>query len=248
MSSRRIAELLRRTLVVVSHPDDECIVAGALLQRMQHAAVVFCTDGGPRDKYFWEKYGSREEYAFARRNEAEAVARIAGVERLEFLSIADQELYLNLPSALEELQRIVSEFKPDAVLTTSYEGGHPDHDCCAFLSYVLGHRHGLAVWEVPLYHRTKERPRQQEFIAPTGKVTELRITQTELERKRQMLAAYASQAGVLQGFDLQIERFRPQQKYDFSIPPRAEVINYEVWEWAMKADQVCGKFQEVENI
>jgi N-acetylglucosamine malate deacetylase 2 len=247
LPSRPIAELLNRTLVVVAHPDDECIGAGALLQRMQHAALVFCTDGGPRDRYFWEKYGSREEYVRVRGHEAAAIAEIAGVERLELLPIADQELYLNLASALENLERLVREFHPEALLTIAYEGGHPDHDCCAFLSSILGKRYVLPVWEMPLYHRTKGGARQQEFLDPGDGGISLQVSADELERKRQMLAAYVSQAGVLTGFDLSIEKFRPQPNYDFTNPPRAEVINYEVWEWPVKASEVCARFAEIRS-
>lgn len=245
MPERPIAELLNRTLVVVAHPDDECIGAGALLQRIRPACVVFCTDGGPRDKYFWEKYGSREEYVRVRRGEAEAVAKIAGVERSEFLAIADQELYLNLARALEELERLVCEFRPEALLTIAYEGGHPDHDCCAFLSSELGRRHGLPVWEMPLYHRTRAGARQQEFLGQEDDGIGLQISTEELERKQRMLAAYMSQAGVLAGFDLSVEKFRVQPEYDFTAAPPVEVINYEVWEWPMKASEVCARFARV---
>ena len=52
-----------RTLVLVAHPDDECIAFGALLQRIREPLVVFATNGSPADPYFWQKYGSREAYA-----------------------------------------------------------------------------------------------------------------------------------------------------------------------------------------
>lgn len=243
MPSRPLAELLDRTLVVVAHPDDECIGAGALLQRIQHATVVFCTDGGPRDEYFWNKYDSREAYASVRRNEAETVAKIAGVKRLALLPIADQELHLNLQLAWEQLDCLVLESKPISVLTLAYEGGHPDHDCCAFLSSVLASRHQLPVWEMPLYHRTNRGPQHQMFPLPSDDIVDLQITANEIERKRQMVNAYGSQAGVLDGFDLAVERFRPQAKYDFSRSPATDLINYEEWQWPIKAKQLCEKFE-----
>ena len=65
----QLAPLLGRTLVIVGHPDDEAVGCGGLLQRMREPIVLFCTDGAPRDPFFWERYGSREAYARERREE-----------------------------------------------------------------------------------------------------------------------------------------------------------------------------------
>ncbi len=81
-----IDELLGRTLVLVAHPDDECIAFGALLQRMREPVVVFATNGSPQDPYFWQQYGSREAYAGLRREEAFASMHAAGVKDVIFLS------------------------------------------------------------------------------------------------------------------------------------------------------------------
>ncbi len=53
-----------RVLVVVAHPDDETIGAGALLARLRDVRVVHVTDGAPRDPQFFAQgfTGSREEY------------------------------------------------------------------------------------------------------------------------------------------------------------------------------------------
>lgn len=45
----------------------------------------------------------------------------------------------------------------------------------------------------------------------------LQVSVDERTRKRRMIAGYVSQAGVLAGFDLSIEKFRPQPNYDFTI-------------------------------
>jgi N-acetylglucosamine malate deacetylase 2 len=248
LPTRALAELLNRTLVVVAHPDDEAIGAGALMQRINESMLVFCTDGGPKDSYFWHQYGSREEYVRVRRKEAEAAAGIAGVKRLEFFPFIDQELYLNLHDALEKLERSVQTFQPQSILTLAYEGGHPDHDSCAFLSCRIGARHRLPVWELPLYHRGKDGPAEQKFVHPGNNITEIEITPTELHRKKEMVSAYVSQSGLLQAFDLSLELFRPQVQYDFLRPPVAEVINYEAWQWPMKALQVCEAFAAVQEI
>src|SRR5262249_29498499 len=55
--------LLQRPLLLVAHQDDEALGCGILLQRAEHAVVVFATDGAPADEYFWRQYGSRERLA-----------------------------------------------------------------------------------------------------------------------------------------------------------------------------------------
>ena len=47
-----IDDLLGRTLVLVAHPDDECIAFGALLQRIREPLVVFATNGSPARSVF----------------------------------------------------------------------------------------------------------------------------------------------------------------------------------------------------
>jgi len=242
MHNEQLAELLNRTLVIVAHPDDEAIGAGALLRRMREAAVVFCTDGGPRDPYFWNKYGSREHYAQVRRREADAAMRMAGVRRTDILPITDQHLYQNLPLAFEELDRVTRDFQPDAILTLAYEGGHPDHDSCAFLSSVLGERRQLPVWEMALYHRNKDGPPCQDFLHPEWSGVPLEMTTQELEAKKRMVKLYISQGEALQNFVFSYECFRRQPDYDFRKPPAAEVINYEAWQWTMKATEVASAF------
>lgn len=225
---------------MVAHPDDESVGAGVLLQRMREPIVLFCTDGGPRDAYFWKAHGSRENYVRVRRHEAESAVQIAGIQRVIFLGFCDQELYRNLHPAIEELEHIVRELRPNAILTHAYEGGHPDHDCCSFLSFLLGRRHHLPVWEMPLYHRDQTGPRAQEFVCSNGRSVSVRIKDPEIRIKRQMVAAHASQS--LASFDLTVERFRPQAAYQFRQPPQAKIINYEAWQWSMNALEVSAAF------
>src|SRR3954468_15343358 len=94
--------LLGRTLVIVAHPDDEAVACAALLQRMREPHVLFCTDGGPLDPYFWGRYGSRETYSLLREKEARLALKAVGVENVEFLKtrsgepIIDQQLFQHL--------------------------------------------------------------------------------------------------------------------------------------------------------
>jgi N-acetylglucosamine malate deacetylase 2 len=138
-----LQQLLGRTLLVVAHPDDECIAYGSLLQRMREPHIVYATDGAPQDPYFWKKYGSRQEYARLRQEEARSALAFVGVKHVEFLSdseerfnarFEDQTLFQNLPQAYDALAEIVERVKPEALATLAYEGGHPDHDSCNLLA------------------------------------------------------------------------------------------------------------------
>jgi N-acetylglucosamine malate deacetylase 2 len=232
-----------RTLILVAHPDDEAITCGALLQRMTHPFVVFATDGSPQDKYFWERFGSRERYAEVRRQEAAAAMAAVGVSDFEFAQLAeDQQLFHHLPHAAERLRSIVTSFRPHAILTSAYEGGHPDHDSCAFLAAAAGVWIGGPVFEAPLYNRFEGVGHKQEFIIG-GSGERLAITEAERMRKAQMFACYESQGDLLGFFDVDRELFRKQHAYDFGRPPHAGKLNYEIWQWPMTGADVCRAFQ-----
>lgn len=243
-----LAPLLGKTLVLIAHPDDEAVGCGALLQRMREPVVVFATDGAPHDPYFWKKYGSREAYAELRRQEARAALSLAGVRHIEFLRagkryFTDQELFRCLQRARESLSALVHHYRPQALLTLAYEGGHPDHDSCSFLSSVLARSLSLPAWEMPLYfRRSNGAVLFQQFQSLNRAEVSLQPTAEEQKIKRGMLAAYASQGEMLKQFSAATEWFRPLAAYDYSQPPHAGVLNYEAWGWPIKGAEVSAAF------
>jgi N-acetylglucosamine malate deacetylase 2 len=243
-----LAPLLGKTLVLVAHPDDEAVGCGTLLQRMSEPMVVFATNGAPRDPYFWEKSGSREAYAEFRRCEARASLGLAGVRHIEFLQggegcFTDQELFRCLAPAFESLCALVRRYTPRSMLTLAYEGGHPDHDSCSFLAWLLARSLSLPAWEMPLYFRTADGAAlYQQFRSLNGTEVALQPEPEEQKKKRQMLAAYASQGEVLKQFSAATEWFRPQAVYDYSRPPHSGVLNYEAWGWPIKGGEVSAAF------
>jgi LmbE family N-acetylglucosaminyl deacetylase len=254
--------LLGRTLLVMAHPDDETAGAGVLLQRIAEPVVVFCTDGAPRDEFFWRKYGSRLRYARVRQEEAVAALSLAGVSEIVFLAeqggaqelFTDQELYRVIPETMLLLRGIARRQRPQAVLALAYEGGHPDHDVCSFLASVLAQEQSLPCWEFPLYHRQNGRGTAgaastesgkiiyQRFLAPVEEEVVLEITADEAEVKRQMIAAYSSQHPFLLEFDPAKERFCRQRVYDYARPPHEGRLNYEEWGWPVTGEDVCAAF------
>lgn len=246
-----LAPLLGRTLVIVAHADDEAIGCGGLLQRMRDPMVVFCTDGAPCDRWFWEKYGSREAYARMRRDEARRALAHVGVSRIEFLApdpnplrkFVDQDLFLNIGAAGARIHELLQSFHAEALLTPAYEGGHPDHDTCAFLTWCISRHHVLPAWEFPLYYRKPDGESvRQCFMTAEGGESLFDATPQEVERKRRMLEEYVSQRDTIAMFNPAIERFRPQPAYDFTRPPHAGTLNYEAWGWPITGAQLLQSF------
>jgi N-acetylglucosamine malate deacetylase 2 len=246
-----LTPLLGRTLLLIAHPDDETISCGALLQRIREPMVVYATDGGPQDKYFWGKYGSRENYVAVRREEAKAALAAVGVQEVQWLTdsagqaFQDQQLFRNLPAAFKALRRLAQKRKPEMLLTLAYEGGHPDHDSCNFLGRQVADELRLPVWEAPLYFRRADNNvLLQEFHSTNGTEVDLYPTESEQRRKRSMCEAYVSQKGVVAIFENNLrETFRPMSQYDYSRPPHSGVLNYEAWQWPITGQQVADEFQ-----
>src|SRR5262249_54166008 len=140
--------------------------------RMRSPAVVISTDGAPRDDYFWRRHGSREAYAALRKEEARRALAEVEVDQPVFLAarnpaFVDQDLFRVLPEAFDALIEVAGEVRPEALLTLAYEGGHPDHDSCCFLTAQLARELNVPAWEMPLYHRSLNGlPVKQEFVAP----------------------------------------------------------------------------------
>lgn len=229
--------LRRRVAIVVAHPDDETIAAGASLWLMPELLLVHVTDGAPRRlKDAGRKgFGSAEEYAAERERELEAALAVAGVapQRVR-LGVADQDASLHMAAVTAELGLVFAQHGTEAVLTHAYEGGHPDHDATAFATHLAARRLGVPVVEFAGYHAggaAAEMVLQRFLPGPP----ELRVVLDpgEAARKRAMLDCFVSQVEIISAFGASVERFRPAPGYDFEAPPHAGQLNYERWGWEM---------------
>src|SRR5206468_2183631 len=95
--------------------------------------------------------GSIEEYAIARRNEVCTSLALAGVpaDAIECAGVADQEAIEHIEALVDAVRNAIGKHSPSVVITTAYEGGHPDHDAAALAVSIA--TAGRAV-EMPLYH------------------------------------------------------------------------------------------------
>lgn len=235
-------------MLVAAHPDDETIGAGAQLHRFERLLIVEVTDGSPARLADARGAGfaSRHAYAAARRRELLAALHTGAVpaERLLELGVVDQEACLDLPGLTRMILRQLWDFQPDAILTHPYEGGHPDHDACAFAvqeacrTMDRAHLNPPARIEMAGYHARigefgVEMSTGSFLSAPACVELELLLDLEARTLKRRMFACFRTQQAVLAGFPVETERFRTAPLYDFTLPPHSGELFYEQFDWGM---------------
>jgi LmbE family N-acetylglucosaminyl deacetylase len=205
-----------KVLLLVAHPDDETIGCSGLLQRAKSALVVFAVDGAPPHYGFERKYGSLRQYSDTRFLEASQALRalphcsFRRLVRQNGAYFVDQHLFEQLPEALTSLNQFVRRFSPDFIVTHAYEGGHIDHDACHVLAEHIARALSLMLMEFPSYWKAEDgRDIFQEFRNSRNDDVILKLSEQEIEVKRQMLASYRTQQGLTSVFQIHTERFRP---------------------------------------
>ena len=238
-----------KTMVVAAHQDDEVIGVGGRLPRLRSdVLIVHVTDGAPRDlkNAIEAGFSIREQYAAARQEEVREALAVAGLVADQSITIGcpDQEASLKMVSITRRMVELLDAYKPEIVVTHSYEGGHTDHDATAFA--VQGAWRMLAqagakvpvVLEMTSYHlRTGDRT-YFEFLPWTeGEIWTVTLTQAERELKREMFRRFRSQWSVVRRFPLQVERFRQAPAYDFTHPPAPGTLDYERFDVPILGDK-----------
>lgn len=235
-------------MLVFAHPDDETIALGGRMERLCHACFVHATDGAPRDEQDSRAAGfaTLDDYRRARREELCRVLRLAGASaaRAECLQVPDQEASLHLAELTMRVFDLMAEEEPEVVFTHPYEGGHPDHDACAFAVHHaadLRRRRGEkapAIIEAAFYHAGPGGMTTGSFL-PAGHAGESawRLSAEERERKEALLRCFTTQQRTLSQFRLDWERFRIAPRYDFLRPPHAGQVLYDRFPWGMRSER-----------
>lgn len=240
-----------RAMVVVAHADDETIALGARMGRFREAHFVHVTDGAPRDEVDSRAHGFRklDDYRKARKRELASMFAEAGMHRAswECLDFRDQEASLNLTEITRQVAKRIRDRSPEIIMTHPYEGGHPDHDACAFavhhavaLNRVRGGGRPLII-EAAFYHAGPNGFDSGTFLNQDGAMPEIsyELSDAERERKHKLVECFTSQSETLKGFGDEIERFRMAPIYNFTRPPHGGKLLYEHYPWGMTSERFC---------
>jgi LmbE family N-acetylglucosaminyl deacetylase len=234
--------LPERAILVVAHPDDEVVGAGALLMRLKDPLVLHVTDGAPRNLHDARANGFDDwrGYAEARRREAAAALALAGRVGQDCLGIPDQgAIYAAAEIARRLADRLGAE-EHGAIITHAYEGGHPDHDAAALGVHLACHllrAAGRAVpplYETGSYRGTENGVPVRTFLPHpgAGPAAVLWLDEADRQLRDRMLDCHYTQRRTLGGFyGAAAERFRAAPPYDFTAPPHPNPLNYERHDW-----------------
>jgi N-acetylglucosamine malate deacetylase 1 len=185
-------------LAIHAHPDDiETLAAGtlALLAAGGHMLTIVTLTAGDCGSV----EHSREETGRIRKNEARAAATAIGAGYL-CAEFGDLAVFNDDPSRRRVVE-LLRSVRPDVVITASPADYHPDHEATSVLvrdacfaapvpNYATGHARPLdAIPHLYFMDAIEGRDRDGNKIAPDFGVD----VGTQIETKRRMLAAHASQ-------------------------------------------------------
>lgn len=231
-----------RVLLLAAHPDDEVIAAGAQMPRLrERLTIVHATNGSPENEgdALSAGFSSGEAYAAARRAEMLKAVGLAGIAPPQSLQLGftDQRASFHLADLVLAVSELIGTRQPDVILTHPYEGGHPDHDSCAFAARaavtLIAGELAPRVWEFPSYHLGPQGDMEAGRFLPNAPEHRYRLTGEQQQLKQRMFDCYPSQAQVLKWFSCESEAFRPAPGYDFAQPPHPGRLFYEQFDWGV---------------
>jgi LmbE family N-acetylglucosaminyl deacetylase len=243
-----------RVLVIVAHPDDEAIGAGALLRGLKDVTIIHVTDGAPSAHSARRRgFRTREEYAEARRLEVLAALQLVGIgaTQVRCLGMIDGEATFRLVELCHDIIELLLDRRPEIVLTHPYEGGHTDHDATAFAVHLacgILRREGMpapVVLELTSYHNQNGTRVHAKFL-PFGDLPERSLDLPLVTQilKTRMFDRFVSQQDCLGVFPVDVERFRMAPRYAFTLPPHDGPLDYERYcstiggnEWRARAEK-----------
>lgn len=243
---------LPRLLLVYAHPDDEVLAMGARLERLRASRLLTLTDGAPDNGEDARHHGFSTLVAYRAARQAELHAALAHAGLPPEVApafpqqVSDQQASFHLSALARRIASEVRTFQPDAILTHPYEGGHPDHDACAFAVHaavqMVAEETDVPVIESPFYHAGENGSMRTGVFLPSHPqedILAIELTPEEQRNKTARLACFRSQAETLAQFGVERESFRLAPRYDFSRRPHAGQLFYENFPWGMSGDRFC---------
>ncbi len=141
-----------RALVLAAHPDDEVLGAGGLLHLLGRDGwqvdVVWASDG--EASHPGSTVLAPDDLARRRRQESQDARQELGLDgRTTWLALPDSGLEPHEGRITAEVDRAVAG--ADLLVAPWHADGHPDHEVCGRVALAVGRRHGVPVWEVPIW-------------------------------------------------------------------------------------------------
>jgi LmbE family N-acetylglucosaminyl deacetylase len=185
------------SLILAPHPDDESLGCGGLIAALcdcgRPPVVVSVTDGTGSHPGSAEYPPAR--LSALREDELRCAAGILGVDsrRVIFLGIPDSRAPQDgacFAGLVAQIADIVRNHKVTTIFATWKFDPHCDHEASAMIAAAVGRTTGAAVRYYPVWGWL----RPADEVLPISAVTGCRLAiQEQLPRKRQAIAAHASQ-------------------------------------------------------
>jgi N-acetylglucosamine malate deacetylase 2 len=239
-------------VVVSAHPDDETIGIGARMRHLKNLTLIHVTNGA-REGPGAQRAGFPDaaSYSAARFKELERVLDVLQARPVQrrFLKFVDSETVHSLDRLVDVL---TNELRGQSVVVThAYEGGHPDHDSCAFAVQEACERLAAAGEAPPLriehtgYHSYKGELRAGAFWASERtSIVRVRLDAQERRLKAAALQAFESQSWLRSVFRIDRETYRAAPVYDFTQPPAPGAWLYDTFGWVMKGETWLARARE----
>lgn len=195
---------LDHVLLVVAHPDDECLGTGGLIHTLTARGTpvsVVIVSGGQQSHAHGPSVDPLELSAI-RQAESVAAARIMGTDTPVFLGYPDGDLRAHSDAIARDLRDVIERAVGEnngtpPVLVTHWRGdGHPDHETVGLAAAqaaesLLTGDQSLALLEFPLWALHWDSPYNGQFPLPHAAVGP--AGSLGLLRKRQAVSCFISQ-------------------------------------------------------
>jgi LmbE family N-acetylglucosaminyl deacetylase len=133
----------RRTLVVVPHPDDECLATGGLIARQRSRGLEVVTVAVSDGEAAYEHWNGESLAAVRRHEQTSALRSLAADEPLR-LGLPDGAVGEHVGRLIDELERLV---RPgDLLVSPCVDDWHPDHVACALAARAVSSDNPRVIW------------------------------------------------------------------------------------------------------